>query len=122
MAAIGICSLHAGTACSLQRSIDDSEQAGGLAVDGDENDTLPPFSQAFRPLAKPFDRQSKFGESLRITHDHGMAVGGAGRQCEQFVFVAAVERHNRNERWVQHGSKIATGLGTSPSVGVEFLL
>jgi hypothetical protein len=122
MAASGICCFHAGTACSLHSGIDHSQQTGGPAVDGDKDDALPALPQSVRPFTERIDRQAKFGEALGITDDNRVARGSTRRQCEQFVLVAAVERHNRDKGWFQHGSKIATGLRTSPSGRLEFLL
>ena len=119
---MGICSFDAVTAGFLHTGIDDSQQAGGRAVHGDEDHTLTPTPEAVGPITEPFDGQSQFGESLGVADHDAVAFRGAGCQREQFLLGAAVERHNRDERWFQHGSKIPTRLRTSPSRGVEFLL
>src|SRR5687767_10852290 len=107
---------------SLHGGIDDAEQTGWFPVHSHEYDALSLPPEPVRPVAEPVDRQAEFREARGVTDHHAVSLGGAARQCEQFVFAAAVERHNRNERWFHHGSKIATGPRARPSGRVEFLL
>src|SRR5687767_2277119 len=105
-----MCFFDAGIAGSLQSGVDDAEQSRRVPVDGHEDDALALLPQPVRPVAEPIDRQAEFREARGITDHHVVSLSGAARQCEQFVLAAAVERHNRNERWFQHGSKIAVRL------------
>src|SRR5688500_11748192 len=107
---------------SIHTGVDDAEQTGCFPVHGHEYDALSLLPEPVRLVAEPVDQQAEFREARGITDHHAVSLGGAARECEQFVFAAAVERHNRNERWFQHESKIATGPRRRPSGRLEFLL